>query len=313
LLVCVFFLVDDPSLEVIHWREALVLSAITPCLLGIISYFMLHDSPLLLAQLGRRQEAIGVLKIMFRQNGCWRQPTLDSSLDEAETGTQSDGQQTATAAPVLLALSWTEQLQIVFGPKYGFTTFMLVYCASSMNFVVAGTAYALPQVLEETHVPLAPAWQLFLVFLIGILLAPGAMYAAHLFIPRVSLALAHSLMVAGIIVLAWTEGLEELGQLQTLLYYAAPGFVIAAVNLMAIVTYFLAVDRYPTVAASTSAAICAGGGRLGSIIGPLVLEWMPSNTSAFYFMALLCSIGVVLVLADPDPEGSNERTLLFRK
>lgn len=305
-----FILVDDPTLEVIHWRAALVFGSVPPLLFGIIAYLGLNESPVLLANKGRLGEAVDVLKVLFRQNGC--SSKLDSSLDALEAAAGSDGQQMSASNRASPMLSWAEQLQIVFGAKYRFTTFMLFFCTMSFNFVEYGTAYAEPHVLKETHATISPGWQLFTKYGSSLLWRPIPIYvASFLLTNRVSLVFAYTLELSALVLFAWTGGLEERGQLQGLVYYTVQYVQPLALAVMVLVLYFLAVDVYPTRAAATGGAICVGGGRMGSILAPFLFEWLPGDwTNFFYLMAMFCAISSILVLAHPDLERSKEQTPL---
>lgn len=301
-------LVDDRTLKTIHWRAALVSGVVPPLLLGIIAYFGLTESPLLLARQGRHGEAANVVRILFHQNGCT--PKIDSSLDVLEAGACSDSQQMAVSG--LPRSSWAEQLQIVFGPKYRFTTFILTFCMVSFNFVATGGSYAKPQVLRDTNASISPGWQLLIAQINSFLWLPLAMYAARVLSYRDSLLLSYTLAFASLMVFAWTGALEERHGLQGFLYYASQYLEPFGNSLMSIMLFYLAVDSYPPAAAATGSGFCVGGGKLGSIIAPFVFEGLPGSWTSFYYvMASMCAISMILVLAHPDLKGSAERKPLL--
>merc|ERR1719183_2603483 len=70
--------IDDPQMKHLDWKWLLIMGAIPAVILLVIAVFCLYESPVFLAQKGRKNEAWGILDHMRRLN---RRPNAEIDFE----------------------------------------------------------------------------------------------------------------------------------------------------------------------------------------------------------------------------------------
>lgn len=293
-IACGILLMDDPTLASLSWRTDSLLAKVPPLILGALAFVVLPESPVFLEANGRREDAQRVLTWIMRRNGV-------DQLDE-------DSMYVPDAGPLSLApsasavsderKSWSSQIRALFSRHLGYCTCTLLMSAFSLNFVEYGSAYAEPRVLQETHADLAPGWQLLCKYTVNIAVRCFVIFPATVLSRRVALtsALIYGCVV-GILLFAWTGGMENRTPFLETLYYSGQYLPLLGVSLALIVTFQLSVEIYPTWVTATGSACILACGRVAAIIAPFVFEYMQFHWQNFYYtMATICGTTAVFVM-----------------
>jgi len=254
------------------------MGAIPAAVFGLLAYFFLQNSPLYLACCGRYEETRVVLTSMRAANRAegvsldFRMPDTADGASKSET----------------LQQSITMQLGTVFGADLGLTTCIVMFSCFVLNLSFYGSLYAFPQEITELKMGGSPAANLLI----------GAVFemAGRLLGMTVALALPRKLVLKGYLLLnlsalvAFTLGAcaghDSNLFMQLLTYYGYFGIKFFT-SIGFLVTYLYAAEVFPTVVRNSGTAISFAGGRLASILSPLIYESLASftgNCTAFFSM-----------------------------
>mmetsp|Transcript_7004 Transcript_7004/g.19879 ORF Transcript_7004/g.19879 Transcript_7004/m.19879 type:complete len:527 (+) Transcript_7004:277-1857(+) len=281
---------DDPALEKLHWRSLLRYGAVPACVLCVGSFFLLSESPVFLAARGMRAETTQAL-ISMRRDNCAPEVSLDF---RAPREPSPDG------SPVAGSRSCTElllrQFEVIFSRKLRASTIIVMYSCFVLNFNYYGCLYAFPQVLKSVLPSRAPATAL----LVGALWEfPGTAVGLLLgFVVSRKLGMKVYLLstVAATIAFLLGAGAVARGSsnvcVHVLLYSGYYGLKSFGNSGFAIV-YTYAAELYPTEARATGTAVNLAGGRIGSMMAPLVFELLSDFTGtyrAFFSVIIFCSL-----------------------
>jgi len=286
-------LIDEPSLQHMHWRALLMIDAV-PGVLALMTFCFLRESPAFLASKGKDHEAKEILAAIWRANkGSNSEPRIDYEPCAAQEETEKDSQ------------SALAEYKVVFGMKYLFNTFSFSFICACINIHFYGGLYMQAQVLGTQSEKVAPALQLAFggfVDLIGVSLAIIvsrllSRKAATIFgllscaISTIAFGVAGSFHGRG----PWLEGVFQLGDFG---FYWVP-------SMMFVVVYQFAIDTYPIEVAATATGVVVASGRIGAIIGPQVHEYLQKWTGQWngfcWFVAAAALIGVFCVIFIKDP------------
>lgn len=281
---------EDPSMEHLQWRLLLRLGAIPSLVLGVGALFFLPQSPSFLSINGRHEDAKKVLQAMKDENN----PDEDFSVDfePAPPIEEEKGFDTLK-----------RQCGIVFGPSRLYTTLVLIYGCCSLNIMLYGSLYAFPQVLPSLHMSASPAMELFLGALME---APGILlgFVMSVYMKRIPMmAVLFAIIACFMALFAFLINLgfddQSVIVLTTVVYYCIKIFPTS----LFLVTYQYVAEYYPTEVRSTGAGFAIGGGRLGAMCSPLIIEEMEELTGTyatfFYFVACISLAAVPLIAGLP--------------
>jgi len=269
-------MLDDPSMETLHWRSLLLLGAIPSLLFFFLSCLFLRESPIYLAHAGRSQEAREVLEAMRYDNGahdisirfCAKRAKAE---DEAPTG-------------------WSvvqSQMGLVFGKSMVQTTSVVMFSCFVLNMNYYGCLYAFPQLLPGMVTKGSAASEL----LIGALWEiPGNIVGAFLGMlmarkraMKIYLALTFASLVAFPVGAAQAEKTLFFEIVMYFGYYGIKCFVAIGF----VIVYQYAVEVYPTEVRITGSALNLGAGRIAATLASVVYELIVSTTTypVFFFGA----------------------------
>uniref|UniRef100_A0A7S1PR09 Major facilitator superfamily (MFS) profile domain-containing protein n=1 Tax=Alexandrium catenella TaxID=2925 RepID=A0A7S1PR09_ALECA len=291
----------DPYLHDLQWRKLLLMASIPPGVLGILTIFILPESPVYLAMTGDHVMAQRILTSLKRMNGV---PGI--SVDYKPPMVES------ASIPAM------EQLRIIFGNRYRRSTMILAYTTFVINFFYYGGMYTQPQVMQKGH-GLMPGWEIVLggpADIFGILFAT---VVAQLLPRRVVLSFAMFMAAVGISCFGYAGSVESRSWLLECVYhFGVLGFYwVPAMTF--IVLGQLSVETFPTVASATGGSVAFAMGRVGALAAPLVFENIRAQTGRWnifcYIAAVGCLFGMLLVVfmwsppvEDDDPfESAPER------
>jgi putative MFS transporter len=287
LLLC-----DDQYLQHLHWRSLLVLGAVPSFVFGVLAYFFLYQSPLYLACCGQTGEARAVLETIRFQNSAEHLPVefRPSPLSSSEGG---KGQEEPE-------VSFVQQLAIIVGRELMGTTMIVAFNCFILNLIFYGCLYAFPQILTEVDMGGSPAvnlvtgalWEVVgyvIAFVAGISMGRLPVMKIYLCLTAMSLVL----FVIG----APRVGPGASGHWTLLLYVGYYGIKFCA-PIGFITTYVYANEVYPTIVRSSGTGFVIAGGRIASIMAPVLYEAMLSATGSYvaFFRAIACLCAVDFVL-----------------
>lgn len=129
----ILIILDDPSMNDLHWRSLVRLSAIPAALFLCASMLWLDESPSYLATCGRYEEAKNVLRRNAIDN--WK-PDLDVDFK-------------LPATPTTENVTLGAQIPVLFDWHFLPVTLACSYTAVTINAVHFGCAYAFPQLLQQ--------------------------------------------------------------------------------------------------------------------------------------------------------------------
>jgi len=289
-----FFLVylDNPYMKNLDWRMLLRQGAMPAALFFVAALFLLHDSPYFLVNWGRKREAQEVLESMQRENFA---PELEPV----------DFQEAAPSEALLDEEAGSDYCSIFTGDLLT-TTIIMTYTCFVMNFTYYGTLYAFPNVLPglaHTASTLTPAMELIVGALWGI---PGYMLSVvfGMYYARKPVVKMYCLVV-GFSALLFLFGIQTGSSLVWHIgFYAIKAFI----DVGYVVVYVYLSEVYPTKLRVTGGSISIAGGRVGSMLAPLVYELITSWTGTYFpffgIITMLCLANIPLVDLLPF-EGSN--------
>jgi len=285
---------DDPSMKHLDWRRLLILGAIPSMILAALSMVYLQESPSFLAIVGRPELAKQQLLDMRRDNGN-EHISVDFKTTDVVQGKRECG------------ASLIVQLGIVFGRRMIVSTLVICFSCFSLNFVLYGGIYALPQALPNVNMGMSPAAALFFSALWEI---PGVVLALFMSCmmdrkPAVSLTLMFA--CASLVLFAWAgDQPEHAPGVHLALGVGLAGLKSMTMSVFTLV-YQLAGEIFPTSARSTGSAMCIASGRIGAVLCPLVYEMLYEKTGGFstffYLMGGICMLNATAIRFIPETKG----------
>jgi len=293
---------QDPYLHNLAWRKLVLMASIPTGIIGILTIFILPESPVYLASSGDRVAAQRTFTAMKRMNGA---PHVNVDYESQP--------QDSCKMPGM------EQLRIIFGRRYLKITTILAYTTFIINFFYYGGMYTQPQVMQKGH-GLAPGWEIVLggpADMFGIV---GATVIAQLLPRRVVLTFALFMAACGITCFGYAGSVNERSWvLEAVYHFGVLGFYwVPAMSF--IVLGQLSVETFPTVASTTGGSVAFSAGRLGALAAPMVFENIRAQTGHWntfcYISAAGCILAVFLIAfmwvppaEDDDPyESVPDRT-----
>ena len=114
---------------------------------GVPAYWLLVESPVLLAARGRAEEAEAALRTMRQQNGVDGHPQVITYVGSSSQSAKED--------EAVHGIFY--QMKIIFGRQFLFTTFVVGVSTFTLNFNFYGGLYAFPQVLPQLDLQFSPA------------------------------------------------------------------------------------------------------------------------------------------------------------
>lgn len=283
-LACSLVMVDDASLGHLHWRRDMIAASVLPLVLGTFASMLLHESPLFLAHIQRRSDAVAVLDWMKSQN----------RREDVDTAYEIDNAQAGSEFPQTMSLKL--QLATIFRHDLVQCTCVIALACYVMNVVTKGLAYAQPRVLPETGASLPAGWQQLVMSIVAIPLCLVAAILAQYFPRKISLLASYSNFGLGTFLFASMGGVSGRSLWEASAYYAGLGLPILGVSLSTLVLYQVSVEIYPARAAATGSAICLAFGRLGAISAPYMFEFTPGSWDNFYYTLALASLIMAFVI-----------------
>ncbi|CAE7469479.1 Slc22a5 [Symbiodinium natans] len=292
LYVSFVIMMDDMTMQALHWRVLLRLCALPSLCLTTLSMIYLNESPVFLAQKGRIKEARMVVETMARQN-----QTMPSTL--------SFRQPRVRQPDASLLSQMRRQMAVVFHRSSFVPTLVLMGTCFTVNMIYFGSLFAFPQVLPTlmhghaaSQLLVGALWELpgmALGWLLG-------MYA-----PRKT-GLKVYLTALSCFLLCFIIGVhdEQSKLLKAMLYIGYYG-VKSTPNIAFIIAFQMSVELYPTEARTMGSGLCLASGRLAAMIAPMVYECIVGWTGGFLpFFVLMAAFTVGnLYMVDLMPETST--------
>lgn len=273
MMTLVFF--DDPTLHRVHWRfltRWLCLQAIIPVLLT--SLFLI-ESPRWLAGMGRHAEAREALRAIAISNG------------RGDICVDFRAKQPPARAPVVgkSGTSLAARLRVVFGPKYAWSTLVLLLHHFSKDFAFVGCEYAIGRLLPEADLGISAAGLILLGSLVelpGILVACAVGQALNR-IPAIGLAFTSMAVCMAAFAVGQDAHSARLMSMGFLTFKVVP-------HILAVVGGTYCAELYPTSSRSLGISTVEVFARMGSVTGPIayeVMTWYSSPASFFYVCSVL--------------------------
>mmetsp|Transcript_1761 Transcript_1761/g.3920 ORF Transcript_1761/g.3920 Transcript_1761/m.3920 type:complete len:491 (+) Transcript_1761:92-1564(+) len=294
---------DDPTLQHLHWRRLVILAALPGAIFFGLALWLLDESPSFLAMHGRTDKAKDILARAAKLNKFEGSLHFDPVVID-----QGDADRSCQKA------TW-DQMSIVFGRRYAFTTVTIMLCIFTLNFCYYGQLYALPQVLPDMDLPVAPAVSLMIGavleipgFLLGIYIGQTCNRLPSMIGYLIACVITLGLFVLGAMVLTGEIIIGGIGPFSAV--QVAQGLVLFGLNTNKIVIsigwlmlYLYSAEVFPGVCRVTGAAACIAAGRLGAIASPLLFEEMLAHYGSFvpYFgaCATLCLFNITFTAMLP--------------
>ncbi|CAE7659716.1 svopl [Symbiodinium pilosum] len=294
--VAFVIMMDDMTMQVLHWRLLLRFGALPSLCLATISMAYLNESPVFLAMQGRIKEARSVVESMARQN-----QSMPTQLSFRQPRRHMG------AADASLLSQMRRQMSVVFHITYLVPTTVLIYTCFTLNLTYFGCLFAFPQVLPAlmhgqaaSELLVGALWELPGLAL-GLLLGISATRRTAL---KFYLSALSCFLLCFIIGVHYGES-KLLKAMLLVGYYG----VKCVPNIGFIVAYQMSAELYPTEARTMGSALCLAGGRLAAMLAPMVYECVVTWTGGFlpFFLAMATMCVSNLYLVDLLPETSTLR------
>ncbi|CAE7354272.1 svop [Symbiodinium necroappetens] len=277
-------MMDDMTMQVLHWRLLLRFGALPSLCLAAISMLYLNESPIFLALKGHIKEARTVIETMARQN-----QAMPTSLRF---------RQPHVHPPDTSILSqMRRQMSVVFQNALLVPTIVLMSTCFTLNLTYFGCLFAFPQVLPTlmhgqaaSELLVGALWELPGLAL-GLLLGISATRRTALKFYLTSLSCFLLCFIVGV-----HYGQSKLPKAMLLIGYYG---VKCVPNIGFIVAYQMSAELYPTEARTMGSALCLAGGRLAAMLAPMVYEsivtWTGGFLPFFLVMATMCVSNLYMV------------------
>lgn len=288
----ILIVIDSPSLAHLHWRYQTMLVALPPLLWGACAFWLLQESPVFLASIGRQEEALAVLKSMQRLNG-----HSDNSVEAAFEGCQPTAAMLNGAASCKSGGNISRSLSMIFGRQAGMQMLTLIVGTSTLNAVYWGHGYAFPKFATETGSALPTGYQNLMQQCAGILVNLIILGLASMMTCKSMLILATLVGQAGLMGFVRTASMANRSGPAEFLYLVLENAPSLASNLGFLACYQLSVDLFHVRSRATSAAICVSAGRLAAIVAPFIYEAMPFWQVFYIIMVGMCIVTLLMAIA----------------
>mmetsp|Transcript_14042 Transcript_14042/g.26244 ORF Transcript_14042/g.26244 Transcript_14042/m.26244 type:complete len:478 (-) Transcript_14042:26-1459(-) len=274
LYCCLVMWLDDPTLEHLNWRRMLMANAAPAVLFWLLSWALLQESPVFLAETGKKKQAQELLDQMRQRNG---RPDANIHFESSSQTSQT-------------SVSLWKQLPCICTS----TTAVLCLVCFSYNATIYGAFTAFPQLLPQLikKTGEGPVMELARGAFIEI---PGDLFGllAGLALPRKWVLYGYfvGLGISSVMFCCEDETLILLG------YYGSKAFPqIGSVSL-----YILAAESFTTMVRACGTATVLSFGRIGAFSAPLCYEFLLSSFGThkvfFYLSAFLMMVCFVLTAA----------------
>lgn len=295
---------DDPMMKQLNWRSLTIYATAPAAVMGLLCLFFLNESPSWLALQGQTEKAKTVLKSIRWWNrkeheqvefGAPQVVLSASDLDSINLAAGSWERQ----------LSGSEQMATATGTVLGFSTAVLCFSCFVLNFVYYGCFYAFPSVLGKVDMGVSPAVALMLGAFWELPGYVAAILVSGLCGRRVSTLIYLGLMVLSTVLFVEAAKQQKNGS-ESAEFFVHAGFagMKCWINVGFGVVYQYVSEIYPTNVRVAGTGICFGCGRIGSMVVPLVFEWMMAAFNKewqlfFHAMNFICVVNAILVLLLP--------------
>jgi MFS family permease len=275
---------DDPDMDDLHWRWLLVMGALPAASFGLLALMFVYQSPYFLSCNGRFQEARDVLTCLASDNS---NPDLDVAFDTSRFQRQNSADDVFEVV----------QLVFLLGQEMLSTTFVMVYSCFVLNFTFYGCLYAFSNVMSDIDLGTSSAISLItgaVVELVGVLMS----IAIVQYMPRRAVMKTYLFMTSLCLVsfACAASGAGWLaGYVRFFAYYGTKFFVSVGY----IVAYVYVTEVYPASCRSTGSSVCLAGGRIGTIVSPIVFEVLEELSGGFecffYVTATLAALNFCFI------------------
>ncbi|WP_295625465.1 aromatic acid/H+ symport family MFS transporter [uncultured Corynebacterium sp.] len=301
-------------LDVIGWRGLFFIGATPLLFLVPLIIFALPESPRWLVSVGRRDEALAVCAKHGLPVADFIPATV--SLDDASTtaaATPAGDASAATTLPASATIAAPAEkvgYAALFSKKYAMGAVLIGFMSFTGLLLTYGLNTWLPKIMEGAGGQ-ASGSLLFLVVLNGGAIVGGL--AASWLADRVGAkrVVAGTFLIAALCLVILPMNLP-LGVLYAAVAIAGFGTIGTQV-----LVYGLTANYFGTEARAAGVAWCAGFGRIGGILGPviggLIIGAGLSSGSALYIFAGLALVGSVLTSLVPRSPAKEERVELVEE
>lgn len=276
---------QDPFMINLDWRLLLQVGSLPAALMCISAYMLLTESPMYLSIKGEHSEAKKVLEVMRSDNGKHDVSIEFSAPKVLQDRSLDDG--------------LSRQLSIILSSHLFLSTAICIYSCFVLNFLFYGCLYAFPHVIGQVKMPGTPAMGLVYGATME-LLGTCVGITVGMKIKRKS---AQKWYLAGAVLslLAFAGASPMVGSgVTTLVLYAGYFGIKFFTSIGFTIVYQYSVEIYPTEARVTGTAVVIAGGRLASILAPVVYEAITSIAGGlfepfFYLVAALCAVNFLFI------------------
>mmetsp|Transcript_17934 Transcript_17934/g.38196 ORF Transcript_17934/g.38196 Transcript_17934/m.38196 type:complete len:526 (+) Transcript_17934:46-1623(+) len=298
-----FAMLLDPTLMHVDWRKIYLWCTIPSTVLSATSVLFLPESAKFLAQIGDHAGAARALKSMRSLNF---RPSISIEYSRNVVNASNVESGTATSAGSLAYITNQEldnkpvpmkkQLKVIFGKSLWGLTIAAILGNVGINLIQYHNNYGEPEVLTRAHSmshhhsATKPAVQLLVASFWGLLGFPLTIIVGHFFQRKTGLIISFFFISLVTFIFGATAALPDRDHwiLKALFQFSLCGSRVIFAAAWNFVHQF-SVEFYPAPISTTGGAIAIAVGRVGSILAPLVFEWISTATTcttlSFYVMA----------------------------
>lgn len=283
-LYAAFFIwLQDPMMKTLDWRQLVVFIAIPPTIFLFACFYLLHESPRVLALQGRDDE---VQAFLAQVRMCNNRPNVSLEFTPILIERQNN-----------MSEQWCSSLKMLFGKQLRFITIACCFTCFSINLLYVGTFYALPLLLPDMKLHDSPGMTLIISAIwdsVGIL---SSFVAGRYLLRRTSVVIFTFGQILSLSAFLYaskqaTQGLAGDTVNQYVLEWSINGIKFFTSAVFTIVFMFYN-EVFPTIARSTGFGTAMTFGRLGAIGAPLIFELVraKASTDAFFYIAMVLTVG----------------------
>eukprot|EP00929_Paragymnodinium_shiwhaense_P058633 TRINITY_DN29370_c1_g2_i1.p1 TRINITY_DN29370_c1_g2~~TRINITY_DN29370_c1_g2_i1.p1 ORF type:complete len:474 (+),score=71.16 TRINITY_DN29370_c1_g2_i1:97-1518(+) len=280
-----------------EWRNIMMVGRGAHALYLILAIYPgFVESAAVLAEKGKHDEAMAVLKDMREQNG---RPDVDLNFDIQESMQNS-------------VHDCREPLRILWLPRFRITVTVVCLTTIVLNLMTTGRGYALPYLLKDLDMGMSFAHSILFVEAFE-LLGYGSAPLVDRWLGRREILLMYltGTMAATTMLLAGVHYVKSSGSQHYAgvgLFHMGLGLQRYFITLGWTAAYTVAAEAFPAAARATSSGLCIGIGRLGGISAPWLFEHLMLTTGSYVvFFVLLgaaCAANAALLIGFlPETKG----------
>jgi len=300
----------------LHWRMMLVMAAILPCVLGILSYFFLLESPHWLLAQGQYSDAKEVVIKMAEYKGNVPLAVVEAITYDLQTPAPSPeaaprhpkGDDHRVCCSQDQSSQWWQQVVIcicamkedmgrfkhLFSERFRLTTILMSYISFVSNFVYYGLIYGLPDTLKKEHGEDSSMWSPAAgVFFSAVFEIPGVFIAILLGTTvgrKMNMTISFGCTAFSLACVIWVMSSGRLENAGLLAVFSVKLFIASVF----IIVYLYLLECYPTKFRATGLAFCMVIGRLGAFACPFLFDGLVlAGVHHKWFFIVMC--GLVLL------------------